>query len=76
MKSNAILGMQNAIKDYIKRNLPKDNNKAVSGRVQGRRVLIGNKSYNYTTAVDMAIFDDLEVCCLVSGNNAAVVGTA
>lgn len=76
MKSNSILEMQNAIKNYINRNLPKDKNQAVIGRVRGGRVLVGNKSYRYSTAVDTAIFDDLNVYCLVSGNDAAIVGTA
>lgn len=76
MKSNAIIEMQNAIKNYIKRNLPKDENKAVTGRVSDGRVIVGNKSYPYVPAVDIYFESGDTVACLLpdSGNFAVVVG--
>lgn len=76
MKSNAILEMQNAVKDYIRRSLPKVENKAVTGLVQGGRVVVGNKSYPYVPTVDLYFGDGDSVACLLpdSGNIAAVVG--
>lgn len=75
-KSAAISNMQSSIIQYIRNNLPKDENNARTGTIRGNRVLIGNKSYSYNTAVDMAIFDGDTVYCLIpnSGNTAAVVG--
>lgn len=76
MKSNAILEMQNAVKNYIRRSLPKVENKAVSGFVQNGRVVVGNKSYPYVPTVDLYFGDGDSVACLLpdSGNIAAVVG--
>ena len=76
MKSNAILEMQNAVKNYIRRSLPKVENKAVTGLVQDGRVVVGNKSYPYIPTVDLYFGDGDSVACLLpdSGNIAAVVG--
>lgn len=69
-------GMQSAIINYIKSKIPKDKNFAYSGRVEGNRVIIGNKSYPYVTTVDDYISDGSLVYCILpnSGNVAAVVG--
>ena len=74
--SNSINRMQQAILEYIKDNIPEDPNKAHLGRVNGKRVIIGNKSYPYVAAVDMYFGDGDNVYCLLpdSGNTAAVVG--
>ncbi|MBO4400548.1 MAG: hypothetical protein J5809_01735 [Selenomonadaceae bacterium] len=44
-KSAAMLGMQQAIINYIKANLPQIPNNARHGVIKGNRVVIGNKSY-------------------------------
>ena len=77
-KSSAISNMQQAIVRFIKENLPKDKNQAQVGTVRGIKVTIGNKSYSYSTAVDMGIYDGDTVYCLVpdSGNTAAIIGKA
>lgn len=76
MRSNNILEMQNAVKDWVKRNLPKDTNKAVTGVVKGNRVIIKNQSYSFTPVVDIYFADGDSVVCLLpdSGNVAVVVG--
>ncbi len=76
MKSNAILEMQIAVKNYIRRNLPKVENKAVSGLVQGERVIVGNNSYPYIPTVDLYFGDGDRVACILpdSGDTAAIVG--
>ncbi len=78
MKANAIIAMTNAIKAYIKRNLPKekDINRAVIGRVNGGRVIVGNNSYPYTPTVDVYFGSGDNVACLLpnSVNGAVVVG--
>ena len=76
MKSNAILEMQIAVKNYIRSNLPKVENKAVSGLVQGGRVIVGNNSYPYIPTVDLYFGDGDSVACLLpdSGDTAVIVG--
>lgn len=76
--SSALLGMQQAVSQYVKDNLPKDENKAQVGIVCGNKVIIGNKAFYYTQAVDMALFDGDKVYCLIpsSGNTVAIVGSA
>lgn len=68
--------MNNAIVNYIKANLPKDPNKAHIGTIKGKRVVIDNKSYQFTPTVDMYFGDGDRVACLLPDNSnlAAVVG--
>lgn len=75
-KHNAIISMQQAIKDYIRRNLPEDKNRAAFGRVQDNRVIIRNVSYPFVPTVDMYFGNGDSVACLLpnSGNIAAIVG--
>ncbi len=75
-KDNAILEMNNAIISYIKRNLPKDKNRAIAGRVQGGRVIAGNNSYPFIPVADIYFGNGDSVACLLpnSGNTAVVVG--
>lgn len=72
----SISRMQQAIIRYIQANIPKDQNKARIGTVNGSRVIIGNKSYPYTPAVDMYFGNGSQVFCILpdKGNQAAVVG--
>lgn len=76
MNSNKCAEMQNAIKNYVKRNLPKDKNKAVIGVIHGGRVIINGVSYSYTPAVDMYFGDGDHVACLLPDSSivAVVVG--
>lgn len=76
MVNQAISAMQQAILRYIDSKIPKDTNRAFSGTVQGNRVLIGNRSYNYDPAVDSYFGNGDKVYCLLpnSGYTAAVVG--
>lgn len=76
MKSNNIIEMQNAVKDYIRRNLPIDKNKAVTGVVHGGRVIVGNSSYPFVPAVDIFFGEGDRVACILpdSGITAVVVG--
>lgn len=76
MRSNVKLELQNTIRGYIKRNLPIDKNKAVTGVVHSGRVIVGNSSYPFIPAVDIFFGDGDRVACLLpdSGNIAAVVG--
>lgn len=75
-KSIAFDNMQRAILIYIDANIPKDNNKAHFGTVSGKRVIIGNRAYNFEPVVDSFFGDGDRVCCIVpdSGYTAAVVG--
>ena len=76
MKSAAISAMQAAIIRYIQAKLPKDNNRAFFGTVQGNRVVIGNHSYRYDPTVDLNFGYGSKVACILpnSGNTAAIVG--
>jgi len=78
MASSKISEMQQAIKSYIRRNLPKDKNNAVKGQLQGSRVIINNKSYPYEITIEERIEVGDTVVCLLpdSGNVAAIVGRA
>lgn len=78
MKSNNILSMQQAIIRYIDSKIPKDQNKAHSGIVNGNRVIIGNKSYPYVSTVDDFIGNGSRVYCILpdSMTVAAIVGVA
>lgn len=68
--------MNRAIIDYVNANIPADPNKAHIATVQGKRVVIGNKSYSYTPTVDMYFGDGDRVACILPENfgGAAVVG--
>ena len=68
--------MNQAVVDYINANIPKDTNKAHIGTVSGNRVVVGNKSYSYTPAVDMYFGDGDRVACILpdNSNSAVVVG--
>ena len=74
--SYAISIMQRAILNYIESRLPKDNNKAYFGTVNGNRVSIGNRSYRFTPTTDIYFGNGSNVACILpdSGNTAAVVG--
>ncbi|MBR1727927.1 MAG: hypothetical protein IJ728_14395 [Selenomonadaceae bacterium] len=71
-----ILEMQQSIKDYVQRKLPKDKNNAVTGILNGNRVIINNKAYPYQITIDDYIEDGDNVCCILpnSGSIAAIVG--
>lgn len=75
-KSANIKDMQAAVVDWVKANMPQDKNKAYIGRVQGKRVIIGNKTYPYTPTVDLYFEDGDSVACIMpdSGNIVAIVG--
>ena len=68
--------MSRAIINYIDSKIPKDTNNAQIGTVTGTRVIIGNKSYNYTPTVDMYFGNGSRVACILpdNSNSAAVVG--
>lgn len=70
--------MQQAIINYIQRNIPQDKNFAHLGRVEGRRVIIGSRSYPYISTVDDFFSDgDFVYCILPKAQNiAAIVGVA
>lgn len=72
----AIQNMQQAIMNYVKANMPKDENKAKFGRIYGNNVIIENKSYSYVSTVDLYFGDGDNVACIIpdSGNVAAIVG--
>lgn len=74
--NSKMLSMQQAIMDYVRRNLPKDKNNAVTGVVRGGKVIIKNKSYPYVPTVDVYFGDGDYVYCILpdSGNVAAIVG--
>ena len=77
MGKNANLkDMQAAVVDWVKANMPKDKNNAYIGRVQGKRVIIGNKTYAYAPTVDIYFADGDSVACIMpdSGNIVAIVG--
>lgn len=77
MANNEVIAtMQRAIVDYIKSNMPKDRNHAVSGVIMGDRVVIGNKSYPYVPTVDVYFGEGDYVYCILpdAGTVAAVVG--
>lgn len=71
-----IQSMQQAIIDYIKANIPKDQNKAHIGRVSNGRVIIGNKTFSYLPAVDMYFGEGDNVACILpeQTNQAVIVG--
>ena len=75
-QTNSILNMQQSIINYIQRNIPKEKNNAVSGRIQGNRVIIGNKAYSYVPTIDVYFGQGDYVYCILpdDGNIAAVVG--
>lgn len=75
-QNSSITSMKQAIISYVKRNLPKDENKSVTGIVRGNRVIVGNRSYNYIPTVDVYFGDGDRVVCVLpdSGNVAAIVG--
>lgn len=68
--------MNRAIIAYIDAHIPKDTNKAHIGVVSGKRVIIGEKSYNYIPTVDLYFGDGSKVACILpeNTNSAAVVG--
>lgn len=74
--SASIKDMQQSIMNYIKSNMPQDENNAKIGTVQGGKVIIGNRSYDYTVTVDIFFEDGYSVACILpdSGNVAAIVG--
>lgn len=74
--NSKIISMQQAVVDYVKRNLPKDKNNAVIGILQGRRVIINNKSYPFQLTIDEYIQDGDTVACILpnSGMVAVIVG--
>ena len=75
-QTNSIINMQNAIINYIQQNIPKIENKAVSGRIMGDRVVVGNKSYAYVPTIDVYFGQGDYVYCILpdDGSIAAVVG--
>lgn len=76
MRSNNILEMQNAIKNWVKNNMPKDRNKSVTGLVQGGRVIVENQSYPFVPVADIYFGEGDRVVCLLpdKGLTAVVVG--
>ena len=76
MRSNNILEMQNAIKTWVKNNMPRDRNKSVTGVVQGGRVIVENQSYPYVPVADIYFSEGDRVVCLLhdTGRLAVVVG--
>ena len=68
--------MNRAILDYIEAKMPEDPNKAHIGKVNGNRVIIGGKSYDYVPTVDMYFGDGDKVACILpqKSSTAAVVG--
>ncbi len=75
-KSANFKDMQMAVVDWVKANMPKDQNKAHIGRIRGNSVIIGNRTYPYIPTVDTYFEDGYSVACILpdSGNIAAVVG--
>lgn len=76
MRSNNILEMQNAIKTWVKNNMPRDKNKSVTGVVQGGRVIVENQSYPYVPVADIYFSAGDRVVCLLpdTGQTAVIVG--
>lgn len=76
MRSNNILEMQNAIKTWVKNNMPLDKNKSVTGVVQGGRVIVDNQSYPFVPVADIYFGSGDRVVCLLpdTGRLAVVVG--
>lgn len=74
--SASMKDMQQSIMNYIKANMPTDNNNAKIGVIRGGKVIIGNRSYDYTVTVDIFFEDGYSVACILpdSGNVAAIVG--
>ena len=72
-KSASINAMQQAIRSYIRRNLPKDENQSQIGTIRGNSVIIGNKKYRCDMVNDMWLDDGDQVCCLTPKGNVAVV---
>jgi len=75
-QNSSITSMQQAVISYVKKNLPKDKNKAVTGIVRGNKVIIGNRSYHFIPTIDVYFGDGDRVVCVLpdSGNVAAIVG--
>lgn len=72
--SREIYRMQQAVLEYIKKNIPKDKNFAHLGRVSGGRVIVGYQSYHYISTVDDYIGDGSNVYCILpEGTKAAVI---
>jgi len=70
----AIYEMQQAVIEYIKKNMPEDKNFAHLGKVNNGRVIIGYKSYNYISTIDDYIAEGANVYCLLpEGTKAAVI---
>jgi len=72
----SLSNMKQAIINYIQSNIPEEKNNAVSGRIKGDRVVIGNKSYPYVPTVDVYFGEGDYVYCILpdGGQIAAVVG--
>ena len=61
---------------YIKKNIPDDLNKAHRGRVDGKQVTIGERSYPYVISVDRYVANGDYVYCILPDNRdvAVIVG--
>ena len=68
--------MNRAIVDYCNAHIPKDPNKAHIGTIQGKRVAIDNKSFQFVPTVDMYFGNGDRVACILpnNSNHAAIVG--
>ena len=68
--------MTNAILKYIDSKIPKDPNKAHIGRVDNKRVVIGNSSYSFIPTVDLYFGNGSNVACIRpdNANEAVIVG--
>ena len=75
-QTNNIVNMQQSIVNYIRSNIPKEKNNAVTGRIQGDRVVIGNISYSYVPTIDVYFGESDYVYCILpdDGSIAAIVG--
>lgn len=75
-KAMAISSMQQSIRKFIQSKIPKQQNQAELGIVQGDSVLVGNKKYFSDYVNDMWLNDGDAVYCLkpTSGTTAAIIG--
>lgn len=73
MTSNKITEMQAAIMNYIRQNLPRDKNKAVTGIVRGNKVIIRNQAYSFIPAVDVYFAEGSYVVCLLPDDKTVAV---
>lgn len=69
--------LQNAIINYARAKMPKEQSKAVIATVHGNSVTVQNKKYTADFVADALYHDGERVCCLLpeNGRVAAVIGT-